>query len=78
MTQKVSRKNEKKKSITVNVDGKWCDQDKNNNNQNPSVQKKYAYDDITNKYLQQIDDQRKKLKILHKYDIKNYKTFRKE
>ena len=51
---KASRKDDKKKSITVNGNGKWCAQDKNTNNINPVSQKKDAYDDFTYKYLQKI------------------------
>ena len=37
---KKCRKNEKNKSITVNVNGKWCAKDKISNKQNSVVQKK--------------------------------------
>ena len=40
------------------------------------MQKKDAYDEITYKYIQKIEYQRKKLKILHKYSIENYKSFK--
>ena len=41
------------------------------------MKKKDAYNDITNKYLQKIDDQIWKLFILHKEGIENYKSFNK-
>ena len=70
-------KNEQKNIITVNANGKWCAQEKNTNNKNPVTQKKYAHDDIPNKYLQKINDQKRKLKIIRKDGIENYKAFKK-
>ena len=40
------------------------------------MQKKYVYNDITYKYLQKVEYQRNKLKILRKGGIKNYKAFK--
>ena len=54
----------------MNVNGNWCIQNKTNN-------KKDEYYDVINKYLQKINDQRKKLLILHKEAIQNYKQFKK-
>ena len=39
-------------------------------------QKKDAYYDAINKYLQKIDEQRRKLLILHEEAIENYKAFK--
>ena len=45
---------------------------------NPVAQKKAACDDIKYKYLQQkIEYHRNKSNILFKYNIKNYKAFKK-
>ena len=41
------------------------------------MQKKDAYDGVINKYLQNIDDERRKLFIRHEEAIENYKTFKK-
>ena len=43
-----------------------------------SCEEKYAYNDVIQKYLHKIDDQRSKLTILHKEDTANYKAFKKE
>ena len=48
----------------MNGNGTWCAKEKINNNQNSIVQKRDAYDEIINKYLQKIDDQRSKLLVL--------------
>ena len=51
---KSSHNTEQKKSITVNVNGKWCSQYKNKNKKIPILKKTYVYDEITYKYLQKI------------------------
>ena len=61
----------------MNGNGKWCAQDKNKNKQKPYVHKKDVFDDIINKYLQKIYDQRRKLLILREEGIENYKAFKK-
>ena len=70
-------KNEKKKSITVIVNIKWCSQDKTIDKKNSVIHKKGAYNDAINKYLLKIDDQRRKLFILREEVIKNYKYLKK-
>ena len=62
-------KNDQKKSIIVNGNVKWFSQEKMNKKQNSVVQKKDEYNDAIKKYLQKIDDQRRKLFILHEEDI---------
>ena len=52
---KTCRKNERKKSITVNERVKCCSQEKINNNQNLTIHKKDAYNDVLYKYLDKID-----------------------
>ena len=70
-------KNEKKKSITVIVNVKWCAQEKTINKKNSVVHKKDSYNDAINNYLLKIDDQRRKLFILREEVIKNYKYLKK-
>ena len=40
------------------------------------MQKKKVYNDIPDKYLQKISEQRNKLKIVRKDSIENYKAFK--
>ena len=54
--EKASYKNEQNKIIRVKVNGKWRAQEKTNNKQNSVYQEKGAYNDITYKYLQKIDE----------------------
>ena len=61
----------------MNVNWQWCSQEKINSKQNSVVKKKDAYNDFVNKYLQKINDQRRKLLILHEEGIENYKAFKK-
>ena len=61
-------------SIKVNGYGRWCAQDKINNKQNSFVQNKYGYYDVINNYIQNIDDQRRKLLILSEESIENNKA----
>ena len=51
---------------------------RNSNDKNSVIQKKDAYNDVTYKYLQKIDNQRKKLIILRKDYTENYKTLKEE
>ena len=51
---------------------------RNSNDKNSVIQKKDAYNDVTYKYLQKIDNQRKKLIILCKDYTENYKTLKGE
>ena len=53
---KICCNNEQNNSIIVNLNVKWCSQEKINDDQNSAVQKKDAYNDIISKYLQKIDD----------------------
>ena len=59
----------------MNVNGKWCAQDKIRNKQKSFVQKKYEYNDVIKKYLQKIDDQRRKLLIVREEGIEKYKAY---
>ena len=61
---KTCRNNDKINNITVNGNLKWFVQGKINNKQKRVMQKKDKYDDVIKKYLQKIDDQRRKLFIL--------------
>ena len=63
------RNNDQKKIITVNGNLKWCAQEKINNKQNPAMQEKDGYNDVVNKYIHKIDDQRRKLLILYEQTI---------
>ena len=61
----------------MNGNGKWCAQDKINNKQNLVIQKKDKYNDVINKYLQKINDQKRKSLILRDESFENYKAFKK-
>ena len=67
----------RKRRESVNENKNWCAQEKIINKQKSVVQKKDAYYDAINKYLQKIDEQRRKLLILHEEAIENYKAFKK-
>ena len=69
-------KNDQKKSITDNRNGKWCAQGEINNTQKSVLQKKDAYDDVINKYIQKMNDQRRKSLILHEEAIEKYEAFK--
>ena len=60
---KTCRNNDQREIIKVNGNIKWCAQYKINNKQNSAMQKKDEYNDVINKYLQKIDDHKKKLLI---------------
>ena len=60
----------------MNVNVKCCDQDKINNTQNLVIQKKEKYNDVINKYLQKIDDQKRKLLIPSEEHIEGYKALK--
>ena len=61
----------------MNGNVKWCAQDKINNKQKSVVWKTEEYNDVIKKYLQKINDQRRKLLILHEEALENYKAFKK-
>ena len=61
----------------MNGNIKLCSQDKIKYKQKSIVQKKDEYNDIINKYLQKIADQRHKLLILREKGIGNYKVIKK-
>ena len=69
-------KNEQRNSITVNVNLKWCAQEKMNNNQNSVVQKKDANNDVVHMYIEKIYEHRNKSKIIRKYGIENHKAIK--
>ena len=56
--------------------GKICAQEKINRKKNSVVNKQDAYNDVINKDLQKIDEQRRKLLILCEEGIENNKAFK--
>ena len=55
----------------MNGNEKWCTKNKINNKQYSVAKKKDKYDDVIDKYLQKIDDQKRKLLILREEYIEN-------